>query len=78
MIGESYKIKLGVGFFFLIAPALYATNYGSFYKSEFLLRFRALTGERSQLIVELLLMLESIEFTSSRPILSDTGIIFSE
>ena len=35
----------GVGFFSLIALALHATNYGSFYKSEFLLRFRSLTGE---------------------------------
>ena len=35
----------GVGFFSLIALALHATNYGSFYKSEFLLRFRALAGE---------------------------------
>jgi len=35
----------GVGFFSLVAFALHATNYGSFYKSEFLLRFRSLTVE---------------------------------
>jgi len=35
----------GSMFFGLIALALHATNYGSFYKSEFLLRFRAQAGE---------------------------------
>jgi len=38
---SSYFLAIaGVVFFSLIAIALHATNYGSFYKSEFLLRFR--------------------------------------
>ena len=43
---SSYFLAVaGVGFFSVIALALNATNYGSFYKSEFILRFRAPTGE---------------------------------
>jgi len=43
---SSYFLAIaGVGFFSVIALALNATNYGSFYKSEFILRFRAPTGE---------------------------------
>ena len=43
---SSYFLAVaGVGFFSVIALALHATNYGSFYKSEFLLRFRAPVGE---------------------------------
>jgi uncharacterized membrane protein YhiD involved in acid resistance len=43
---SSYFLAVvGAGFFSLIALALHATNYGSFYKSEFLLRFRAPVGE---------------------------------
>ena len=44
---SSYFLAIaGVGFFSLISLVLNATNYGSFYKSEFLLRFRTLLGER--------------------------------
>jgi hypothetical protein len=43
---SSYFLAIaGVGFFSVIAFALNATNYGSFYKSEFLLRFRTSLGE---------------------------------
>ena len=42
---SSYFLALsGTGVFALIALALHSTNYGSFHKSEFLLRFRAITG----------------------------------
>ena len=44
---SSYFLAIaGVGFFSLISLVLNATNYGSFYKSEFLLRFRTFLGER--------------------------------
>jgi len=44
---SSYFLAIaGVSFFSLISLVLNATNYGSFYKSEFLLRFRTLLGER--------------------------------
>lgn len=47
----------GTGVFSLMALVLHSTNYGSFYKSEFLLRFRAITGpdqpDYSSLINEL-------------------------
>lgn len=43
---SSYFLAIaGVSFFSVIAFALNATNYGSFYKSEFLLRFRTSFGE---------------------------------
>jgi len=43
---SSYFLAVaGTGFFSVIALVLHATNYGSFYKSEFLLRFRVLAGE---------------------------------
>jgi len=43
---SSYFLAFSGGLFFgLIALVLHATNYGSFYKSEFLLRFRAQAGE---------------------------------
>ena len=43
---SSYFLAVaGAGFFSVIALTLHATNYGSFYKSEFLLRFRAPAGE---------------------------------
>ena len=43
---SSYFLALAGSIFFgLIALALHTTNYGSFYKSEFLLRFRAQAGE---------------------------------
>ena len=39
---SSYFLAFAGSFLFgMIALALHATNYGSFYKSEFLLRFRA-------------------------------------
>ena len=42
---SSYFLAIaGVGFFSVIAFVLNATNYGSFYKSEFLLRFRTSVG----------------------------------
>ncbi len=44
---SSYFLAIaGVSFFSLISLVLNATNYGSFYKSEFLLRFRTFFGER--------------------------------
>jgi uncharacterized membrane protein YhiD involved in acid resistance len=44
---SSYFLAIaGVSFFSLISLVLNATNYGSFYKSEFLLRFRTFLGER--------------------------------
>ena len=43
---SSYFLAFAGSLFFgLIALVLHATNYGSFYKSEFLLRFRAQAGE---------------------------------
>ena len=43
---SSYFLAIaGTGFFSVVALVLHATNYGSFYKSEFLLRFRAPVGE---------------------------------
>jgi uncharacterized membrane protein YhiD involved in acid resistance len=45
---SSYFLAIaGVGFFSVIALAFNATNYGSFYKSEFILRFRTSTGEET-------------------------------
>lgn len=37
----------GVVFFSIVAFVLHATNYGSLYKSEFVLRFRTLTGNNT-------------------------------
>ena len=42
---SSYFLAIsGTGVFTLVALVLHSTNYGSFHKSEFLLRFRAVTG----------------------------------
>jgi uncharacterized membrane protein YhiD involved in acid resistance len=46
---SSYFLAFAGSLFFgLIAFVLHATNYGSFYKSEFLLRFRAQAGEEEE------------------------------